>query len=186
MKEEEKLSRYEQVVRGLVEPKGSEKGWKNIQTGQREHNLAVIDEEKRKEICRKGAEAVNRLHGKKKTAREALEGILTLKVTPEIIAGADLPEEIADRLKRSNPDATMYDLIQLVAAGRAVGGSIQAATYIRDTYGDKPVDRLEVSDNVTTDADRALMASIAERLEKAESVQIIDAGTPENAGDSDN
>ena len=173
MEEKKEKSLFQQVIDGDIEPEGAQKGWINLKKGQNEHNFAVIDPEKAKEIRRKGAEAINKLHGKKKTAREALEGILTLKVTDEIIAGADLPEDIAERLKRSNPDITIYDLIQLVAAGRAVGGNIKAAEYIRDTYGDAPIKEYKIDGSITTEQDRQLMQQIAGRLEAAGEIFIV-------------
>lgn len=163
-------SLYQKIIDGEVEPEGEQKGWKNLQTGQREHNLTVIDQEKRREICRKGAEAVNRLHGKKKTAKECLESILTLKINDKIIDGADLDPDIAEKLKRDNPDATLYDLIQIVAAGRAVGGNIKAAEYIRDTYGDKPTEKLDITGEIMTDTDRAMLEKISRRLDSPDVV----------------
>ena len=134
----------------------------------------MMTPERRREISAKGAEAVNKLHGEKKTAKQSLENILTLKVTPEIIAGADLPDEIAERMKRDNPDATLYDLIQIVAVGRAVGGNVKAMEYVRDTHGDKPIERVEVTENVTTEADRELMRRIAERLDSPDVIIAAD------------
>lgn len=166
-------SRYQQVIDGDVEPEGIEKGWKNIRIGQTEHNLAVIDPERAREIRRKGAEAINKLHGEKKTAKQSLEQILTLKVDDDILAAADLPEDLATKLKRDNPNATLYDLIQLVAVGRAVGGNMKAYELIRDTHGDKPVEKVQVEADVTTDADRALMASIAARLDENTHVEVV-------------
>ena len=163
-------SLYQKIIDGEVEPEGTQKGWVNLQTGQREHNLTVIDQEKRREICRKGAEAVNRLHGKKKTAKECLESILTLKINDKIIDGADLDADIAEKLKRDNPDATLYDLIQIVAAGRAVGGNIKAAEYIRDTYGDKPTEKLDITGEIMTDTDRAMLEKISRRLDSPDVV----------------
>lgn len=170
-KDKPQSERYKQIVAGEREPEGCEKGWSNLQPGK--YNLTVIDPEKRKEICRKGAAAVNKLHGERKTAKQALENILTLKVTDEIIAGADLPEGLGEKLKRDNPDATLYDLIQIVAAGRAVGGNIKAAEYIRDTFGDKPVEKVDITADVTTEADRALLASIAARLDENTHVEVV-------------
>ena len=161
---------YQRVISGEIEPTGSQKGWINL---EKRVSFNQMSPEKRKEICRKGAEAVNQLHGEKKSAKQSLEKILTLKATPDIVAVADLPEELASKLRRDNPDATLYDLIQLVAVGNAVRGSMKAYELIRDTHGDKPIDRVEVTDNITTDADRALMSEIADRLRQAESVQIV-------------
>ena len=153
---------YRQIIDGDIEPQGEQKGWINLEAGRRSFNQ--MDAETLKEISRKGAQAVNKLHGEKKTAKQALERILSLKVTDDIVAGAELPDELAARLKRDNPDATLYDLIQLVAVGRAVSGSMKAAEYVRDTFGDKPIDKMQIEGDITTEADRALMASIARRL----------------------
>lgn len=173
-KQEKEKSIYQKVIDGDIEPEGREKGYKNLLEGQRKHNFAVIDPEKRREIQRKGAEAVNRLHGEKKTARESLEQILTLKATDDIIAAADLSPELAERLKRDNPNATLYDLIQIVAAGRAVSGNMKAYELIRDTYGDKPHDTVEINANITTDQDRELLQQINARLRNVEMIQVID------------
>lgn len=164
---------YDRIKAGEQKPEGQQKGWSNLQPEK--YNFAAIDPERHKEISRRGAEAVNKLNGEKKTAKQSLEMILTLKVTDEIIAGADLSPEMAERFKRSMPDATVYDLIQVVAAGRAVGGNMKAYELIRDTYGDAPVKQIEVTENITTDQDRQLLQSIAARLQGAESVQIVES-----------
>lgn len=166
----DELTRYQKIQKGLEKPQGSEKGWLNL---EKRTSFNMMDEEKRREICRKGAEAVHKLHGKKKTAREALESILTLKITDEILDGAEVSPDIAARLKRDNPDATLYDLIQIVAVGRAVGGNVKAMEYVRDTHGDKPVDKVDITADITTEADRALMRQVAERLDDVEVVRVV-------------
>ena len=170
-------SRYQKIIDGEAEPAGIEKGWKNL---EKRVSFNMMDPEKRKEICRKGAEAVNRLYGEKKTAREALENILTLKIDDGIMNAADIEPELAERLKRSNPDATLYDLMQIVAVGRAVGGNMKAYELIRDTYGDMPVKQIEVTENVTTEQDREMMRQLSELLKdggRLEVVKDIDPGT---------
>ena len=167
---EKEKSTYRKIIDGEIEPQGAQKGWLNL----RPQSFGTLDPERQREISSKGGKAVQELHGKKKTARESLETILTLKITPEILAGADVPEEIAERLRRDNPNATLYDLINLVAVGRAVGGSVPAMQYVRDTHGDKPIDKVEVTDNVTTEQDREMMRKIAERLETGEITVVRD------------
>lgn len=171
-------STYYAVINGEKEPQGREKGYQNLRPDL--YNFGALSPERRAEISRKGAQAVNKLHGEKKTAKQALENVLTLRITDEIASGADIDPAIYERLKRDNPNATLYDLIQAVAVGRAVGGSIPAMQYVRDTHGDKPIDRVEVTENVTTDADRALMRTIAERLQGAERVEIVADITPQD------
>ena len=167
-------SLYNRIKDGETVPEGSQKGWLNL---EKRTSFNMMTPEQRREICQKGAAAVNKLHGEKKTAKQSLEKILTLKIDNEIMSAADVPRELADRLKRDNPDATLYDLIQIVAVGRAVGGNMKAYELIRDTYGDKPIDRVEVTDNITTDQDREMLRTIAARLAAAEAVHIVEGTT---------
>lgn len=172
MKKEEKKekSRASMIIDGLIEPEENERYLLNL---RKRKPFNEWDKEEHRKVCVMGNKALQELHGEKKTAKQSLESILTLKATDEIIAAADIDEQIAQRLKRDNPNATLYDLIQAVAVGKALDGNMKAYELVRDTHGDKPIDRVEVTDNVTTEADRALMRSIAERLEGAESVQIV-------------
>lgn len=52
----------------------------------------------------------------------------------------------------------------LLAADKAGKGSTKAAEFLRDTIGEKPVDRQEVSADIMTDAERSLIAKIQARL----------------------
>ena len=176
MKEEKEKTRAQMIIDGDIEPEKHERGLLNL---RKRVPFNQMSKEKQLEIRRKGAEAVNALHGEKKTAKQSLERILTLKATDDIIEAADIDPKVAERLRRDNPNATLYDLIQAVAVGRALDGNMKAYELIRDTHGDKPKEQIELTDNVTTDADRALLQTIASRLDNAESVQIIEA-TPAN------
>jgi len=169
---EKEKTEYQKIIDGEAEPVGCQKGWKNL---EKRVSFNKMDPEKRKEICQKGAAAVNKLHGEKKTAKQALEKILTLKIDDKIISSADLSPELAERLKRSNPDATLYDLINIVAVGRAVSGNMKSYELIRDTYGDMPIKQIEVTENITTEQDRELLKQINERLQQAETVQIVES-----------
>lgn len=169
--EKQEKSRFQQIMDGEAEPQGSEKGWKNL---EKRKSFDMLSAEELREISRKGAEAVNKLHGEKKTAKQSLEKLLTLKIDDNILAGADVPKDIAEKLKRDNPNATLYDLIQIVAIGRAVGGNVKAMEYVRDTHGDKPIERVEVTENITTEQDRELLQQINERLKRSEITVIQD------------
>lgn len=169
---EKEKSEYQKIIDGEIDPIGCQKGWSNL---EKRVSFNMMEPEKLREISRKGGEAVQRLYGEKKTAKQALENILTLKINDEIISQADLSPELAEKLKRSNADATLYDLMQIVAVGRAVGGNMKAYELIRDTYGDAPIKQLEVTQNITTEQDRELLQTIARRLQGAESVQIVES-----------
>lgn len=171
MEEKKEKTRYQMIIDGEIEPQGAEKGWLNL---EKRVPFNKMDEEKRKEICRKGQQAVMQLHGEKKSAKESLEKILTIKVTDGILDGADVPTEIIERIKRDNPNMTLYDLIQVVAVGKAVGGNMKAYELVRDTHGDKPQDKIQIDGaNVMTDADRDMLKRISERMEQADDVLIV-------------
>lgn len=89
------------------------KGWNNLRT--EENSFALYDRDRLREVSRKGAEASHKARAEKKNAREALEKILSMGVTDEIIAGAELSPELAEQLKAEIENATIYDLMQLVA-----------------------------------------------------------------------
>ena len=170
-------TRYQQIVDGDIEPQGKERGWINL---EKRTPFNVMDEEKRREICRKGQKAMMQLHGEKKSARQSLEKILTIKIDDKILDGADVPTEIAEKIRRDNPNMTLYDLIQVVAVGKAVGGNMKAYELIRDTHGDKPIDKMEITDNVMTESDRELLKSISERLGDGERIEIVKDITENN------
>ncbi len=147
------------------------KGWSNLRPG----GFKDIDKDELRAISKKGQEKSLEVRRQKKTAKECLDSVLSLEVTDEIIAGAELPEELKEQLIAKNPHVTMYELIQLVSVGLAVGGDLKAVEYVRDTYGDKPTNKVAVStDDIMTDADRALMQQIQERLEGGHLVVVKD------------
>ena len=169
----EEKSRYRKIIDGEIEPEGIEKGWINLREGQTKYNLNNLPPEKAREIRRKGFEAQQKLHGEKKTARESLEKILTLKIDDDLLNAAELPDELIRKIKRDNPDATIYDMIQLVAVGRAAGGSMAAIQYIRDTHGDAPKSQVEVSGQIMTDQDRQLIKQISDRMKSGEHLEVV-------------
>ena len=171
-------TRYQQVIDGDVEPQGKERGWINLEK-RIPINTRPIEEQL--EIRRKGHQAMMQLHGEKKSAKQSLEKILTIKVSDEILEGADVPTEIIERIKRDNPNMTIYDLIQIVAIGKAIGGNMKAYELIRDTHGDKPIDKLQVDGtNIMTDSDRELLKSISARLEDGDRLEVVRDITTEN------
>lgn len=159
------------IIDGEIEPEPHERGLLNL---RKRIPFNEMDAEKVLEIRRKGAEAVNRLHGEKKTAKQSLENILTLKVDDSIIASADIDPKVAEKLKRDNPNATLYDLIQAVAVGRALDGNVKAMEYVRDTHGDKPTDKVDITGQIMTESDRTLLQTVNARLEQAEITVVMD------------
>ncbi len=155
------------------------KGWQNLKT--EENSFALYDRDRLREVSRKGAEASHKARAEKKSARQALEKILTMNVTDQIVNGAELSPELAEQLKAEFPDATLYDLLQLVAVGNALGGDMRAVEYVRDTCGDKPSNKIDMqTENAPlSEADRMLLEKVSRRLDNPDLYIAVDA-TQEN------
>ena len=168
---EKKKSRATMIINGEIEPSTPyEKTMLNLRNRR---SFDKMDEETHREISRKGGQATAEMYGEKKTARKALENILTLKVTDTMFADADISQELIAKLKRSDPNATIYDLLNAVAVGKAMDGNLKAYELIRDTYGDKPTEKVDISGEIVTDADRALLESISHRLQDGDRLEIV-------------
>ena len=50
---------------------------------------------------------------------------------------------------------------------------LDAMQYVRDTNGDKPKDSVEITGDITTEQDRALLQTIANRLQDGERLEIV-------------
>jgi hypothetical protein len=145
------------------------KGWQNLKP--EENSFARYDPERLREISRKGAEACNKVKQEKRSAKAALEKILSMSATDELINNSELPEELAKRLKTAFPDATINDLLQCIAVGNAVGkGDMRALEFIRDTVDGRPTNKLDVQaeTETITENDRRLLEKVAARLENEE------------------
>ena len=107
---------YDRIKAGEIEPEGRQKGWMNLQPIP----INARTEEEQKEIRRKGAEAVNKIHGEVKTAKESLDRMLSILATDEILDTADIEAGLAERLRRENPNMTIYDVANAAAIGKAI------------------------------------------------------------------
>lgn len=153
-------------------------GWNNLQPDK--YSFANMDKKKLREISKKGAQRMLEVKQERRTAKQCLVDILSLECTEEIIAGAELPQEIAEQLKQYAGRITMYDLINLVAVGQAAGGNMRAAEYCRDTIGDMPTKQIDISGiEVMTEADRQLLEHVAARLENPDML-IVEDVTPKD------
>ena len=155
-------SRVSMIIDGDIEPATKEeRKYLNL---RKRTPITARPPEEQKEIRRKGAEAARKIQGEKKTAKQSIEKILSLKVPEAMERKAD--PALIQRLKQAVPDATLYDLINTIAIERAIDGSIRAAEYVRDTAGDRPTEKIQADiNNVMTEADRALLETIAARID---------------------
>lgn len=137
--------------------KGKRKGIDNLVS------MADFTAEKQREIARMGGKASVEARRKKKALREICETLLALPATPEMLSKIqDSAKAIADA---QGAPLTMYDAIALAQIIKATRGDTAAAQYIRDSAGDRPAERQEVTATLLTDDDKRLLERVAKRLE---------------------
>ena len=107
-----------------------------------------------KDIQRAGGEALQAKYRQRRSFAETIDIMLSRPANTEDIAKYGL-----------NKDATQLDAITAAAVMQAAKGNIKAQEYLRDTAGEKPVDRQEISGNIITDADKSLIDKIQKRLD---------------------
>lgn len=160
MTQEEKKQRYSQIVKGELEPNDGERFLTNLKCGR----LADLSKEERIAFARKGQQALQERRKEKQTAKEILENFLTIIASDEIVLNADLPQEIVDRIRKEEKHISLYELTQLVAIGKAIDGNMKAYELVRDTVGDKPNDKVDITAQSLTESDRELLERVEERL----------------------
>ena len=117
--------------------------------------------EQRAENGRKGGIASGEAKRRKKAMRERLEVLLELPLKSGKSADLDSIKNFA-ALKGKN--ITVQDALMLAQIQKALKGDTTAATFVRDTVGDKPNDKTIISGNVDTGADK--LANILAQLKE--------------------
>ena len=102
------------------------------------------DPEKDLEIQRAGREAQAAAYRQRRTFKEQVDILLATRDKN----GKSCLENIIE---------AMYD--------RSQSGDVKAAQFLRDTAGEKPAETIDLSAEVTTEADRALMEKLKARLD---------------------
>lgn len=127
-----------------------------------------LDPQKALEIRQAGHKAMMEVKAKRKTIKEVMEMITDLNV--EDIAENYVDTEIIDKAREVSDDLTAYDLIGLAQLQNAIKGSTKSAEFIRDSKGERPKDIQEISVDIITDSDRAMLENINNRLDSLEAI----------------
>jgi len=106
------------------------------------------------EITKAGADASNATQAHRKTMAETIDILLKKPAKPEILESLGLPDGT------DNQTAALVAMVLQMQAG-----DTKAANFLRDTVGEKPVDRQEIDANIMTEADKALLDKVSKRLE---------------------
>lgn len=115
--------------------------------------------EERSEIAKMGGKASVKAKREKKRAKEILDIFLAMPLKNR--ATADI-EQIRSYEQLKGKNITVHEAIQLKQVQRALNGDLSSATYIRDTIGEKPTEKVEAKVNdpfadLTTDELRKII-----------------------------
>lgn len=118
--------------------------------------------ERQREIQSKGGKALAEKRRVQKTMREITQDFLNKKMSNqsarELIGG-----RVGELLE--GPEITVTDLLTARMVKAAIDeGNVRAMEYLRDTSGNKPTDRKEVTANIMTENDKALLEKVSKRL----------------------
>ena len=112
------------------------------------------DPEGDRDIHRKGGEALQATIKQRRTLAETIDIVLREEVDPRLAAELNLPEGI-----------TWQDAVTAALIKQAARGNVKAFATMRDTAGEMPVNKQEITADVMTAADRALMEKLQRRLD---------------------
>lgn len=121
-------------------------------------SLADRTLEERREIGRKGGLKSGETKKKRKTMRDTILSMLSQEVSPEKL------EEMGVDISTLNGDYTMQAAVISAMFRQAVNGSEKAMQLLRDTIGEQPVNRSEVTQEIITKEDTDLMDSLKKSL----------------------
>lgn len=134
-------------------PNGKEKGYRNL--------IPLNDrtKEEQREIAKKGGKKSGEVRRQKKTAKELLETLLNTDMSDDMIT--DVLGGSQDLL---GDNKTAYNVMLTKMLQVACAGDTKAFVALRDTVGDKPADKQEITADIMTDADRKVIENIKKRI----------------------
>ena len=115
--------------------------------------------EERRKIAKKGGQASGAAKREKKRAKEILDIFLSMPLKKR--QSADIEQIQAFELLKGE-NISVNEAIQLQQVQKALKGDLASATYIRDTIGEKPTEKVEAKVNdpfadLTTDELRKIL-----------------------------
>lgn len=125
---------------------------------------AQMTEKERREFARIGGQASAKARRKKKDLQELLGALLSSPATPEIkekAAKLGIDPEVAD---------TLYDGLGIAMIEKALSGDGYCFQLVRDSAGDKPTDKSEVTASIMTEKDLEIMRNLEARIKAEKSV----------------
>lgn len=119
--------------------------------------------EEQRRIVSAGGKASGEARRRKKAIREICAELLGMDApagAAELGALQNIAQELA---QQRGQRLDMYEALTLAQIAQALKGDTKAATFVRDSAGDKPTDNVQVSEGIT-EGDKALLRKLQERV----------------------
>lgn len=112
-----------------------------------------------REIARVGGIKSGESRRARKTGREIAQQLLAMEMSDD-----QIDDVLADTKSILGDDKSVYAVMQAKMVQCANMGNVKAATFVRDTAGDKPDDKIQLETDSITDGDRELLQNVASAL----------------------
>ena len=145
---------YKELPEGTVNESGNRAAYKGGMINVMNNSPEAM------EARRKGGEVTKAKYEQRRTFADTIEYLLRKKASAEDREAYGL-----------EGDATQQDVIMAAMLRQAKKGNVKAGTFLRDTIGQQPVAKSEITADIMTDADRELLEKVTARLGKAEESQ---------------
>lgn len=122
-------------------------------------SLATRTTEEVREIARRGGIKSGEVRKARKTGREIAQQLLSANLSDR-----EIEDILAGAKSILGEDKSVYAVMQAKMIQCANMGDVKAATFIRDTAGDKPDDKIQLETDTITDGDRELLRNVATAL----------------------
>ena len=112
-----------------------------------EQNLRPAQYKLSQEEAKRGGIASGKARREKKMLKDALSVGLSIALQGD---SKDELENLDFAGALNNPNLSMLDKIAVAMIAEAANGNVQAAAFIRDTMGEKPAEKIDVSADIET------------------------------------
>ena len=109
----------------------------------------IKDPERARELQKLSAAARKRNTTERKKMKDELKYLLKISLKKGEFT---LPEEITNLAEAKDMNIPVQTAINISMIQRAMLGDVQAATWVRDTLGEKPTDKVELDQSLTIEA----------------------------------
>ena len=111
--------------------------------------VTPINKDTAREMQLKGAAVRKRNNEERKRMKEELNTLLKMSLKK---GEYQFPEDITNLAEAKEMNIPVQTAINISMIQRAIMGDVQAATWVRDTLGEKPTDKVELDQSLTIEA----------------------------------